>query len=96
MRTDTHETTPTKFVQAGNIRFVYRRFGKRGGTALLLLNYFSANMDDWDPMVMNGLAADREVIMFDYPGVGGSTGKTPSTIAALARDCVEFCRALEL
>ena len=45
---------------------------------------------------MNGLAADREVIMFDYPGVGGSTGTTPSTIAALARDCAEFCRALDL
>ena len=47
----THETAPTQFVQAGNIRFAYRRFGPRGGTPLLLLNYFAANMDKWDPTV---------------------------------------------
>ena len=56
----------------------------------------SANMDDWDPKVTNGFAAERDVILFDNAGVGSSTGETPSTVAAMTKDCVEFCRALDL
>jgi hypothetical protein len=37
MPQDTHEITPTQFAEAGGIRFAYRRFGRRGGTPLLLL-----------------------------------------------------------
>src|SRR3984957_11708963 len=96
MPKDTHEITPTQFVESGCIRFAHRRFGRRGGTPLLLLNYFAANLDNWDPKVTNGLAAEREVILVDYPGIGGSSGETPSTVAALANDCVEFCRGLNL
>jgi hypothetical protein len=44
---DTHETAPTQFAETGGIRFAYRRFGRRGGTPLLLLNYFAANLDKW-------------------------------------------------
>jgi pimeloyl-ACP methyl ester carboxylesterase len=92
----THETAPTQFVQAGNVRFAYRRFGPRGGTPRLLLNYFAANMDNWDPKVTNGFAAESDVILVDYPGIGRSTGETPSTVAALTIDCVAFCRAIDL
>jgi hypothetical protein len=92
MPKDTYETAPTRFVEAGSIRFAYRRFGRSGGPVLLLLNYFAANLDNWDPKVTNGLAADRDVILVDYPGIGGSSGETPSTVAALTTDCVEFCR----
>src|SRR5271168_1007444 len=93
---DTHETAPTRLVEAGGIRFAHRRFGRSGGAPLLLLNYFAANMDHWDPKVTNGFAAERDVILIDYPGIGGSSGETPSTVAPLTKACVEFCRALEL
>ena len=63
---------------------------------MLLLNYFAANLDKWDPKVTNGVAAERDVILFDYPGIGGSSGETLSTVAALTKACVEFCRALNL
>jgi pimeloyl-ACP methyl ester carboxylesterase len=96
MSSSTHETAPTEFVQAGDARFAYRRFGRPGGVPLLMLNYFGATLDDWDPKVTNGLAADREVILLDGAGVGGSTGDTPSTIAAMTKNCVAFCRALGL
>jgi pimeloyl-ACP methyl ester carboxylesterase len=96
MPNDTHETARTKFVQAGDVRFAYRRFGQRGALPLLFLNYFAANMDDWDPKVTNGFAAEHEVILFDNAGVGSSTGETPSTVAAMTKDCVDFCRALDL
>jgi pimeloyl-ACP methyl ester carboxylesterase len=91
-----HETAPTQFVQAGDVRAAYRRFGKRGAPPLLLLNYFAAHMDDWDPRITNGLAAARDVIIFDYPGIGRSTGTTPSTVAAMTKDFIGFCRALDL
>ena len=91
-----HETAPTQFVQAGNAEVAYRRFGKRGASPLLLLNYFAANMDDWDPKITNGFAAARDVIILDYPGIGLSSGTTPSTVAAMTRDFVTFCRSLSL
>ena len=77
----TYETAQTQFVKAGDVRFAYRRFGRAGRLPLLLLGYFTANLDRWDPKVTNGFAADREVILVDYPGIGGSSGETPSTVA---------------
>jgi pimeloyl-ACP methyl ester carboxylesterase len=96
MSNDMHETAPNQFVQVGDVQLAYRRFGRRGGLPLLFLNYFAANMDNWDPKVTNGFAAEREVILIDNAGVGSSTGETPSTVAAMTKDCVEFCRALDL
>jgi pimeloyl-ACP methyl ester carboxylesterase len=61
-----------------------------------LLNYFAATLDDWDPLVANGLACEREVILFDNAGVGSSTGDAPPTVAAMTKDCVDFCRSLDL
>ena len=93
---DTHETARTQFIDGGDVRFAYRRFGRGRGFPLLLLNYFAANMDDWDPKVTNGLAADHDVVLFDNAGVGSSTGETPSNVSAMTRDFVKFCRALDL
>src|SRR5208282_1529890 len=96
MSNDRHETARTQFVQVGDARFAYRRFGGGGGLPLLLLNYWAANMDDWDPKVTNGFAAEHEVILFDNPGVASSTGETPLTVAAMTKDCADFCRPLDL
>ena len=96
MSNDAQETARTQFVQVGDVRFAYRRFGRPGGLPLLFLNYWAANMEDWDPKVTNGFAAKRDVILVDNAGVGGSTGETPSTVAAMTKDCVDFCRALDL
>src|SRR5258707_11119149 len=95
--TQMYTHTPTQVVRgASGIDFGYRRVGNRGGTTLLLANYFAANMDDWDPLIVDGLATDRDVIAFDYPGIGSSTGTTPATVAELAVDCVRFLDAFGL
>ena len=95
--TQMYTHTPTQVVRAASgIDFGYRRVGNRGGTTLLLVNYFAANMDDWDPLIVDGLATDRDVIAFDYPGIGSSTGTPPATVAELAVDCVGFLDALGL
>jgi pimeloyl-ACP methyl ester carboxylesterase len=78
------------------VDFAYRRIGSGGDIPLVLAGYFASNMDDWDPLIVDGLAADRELITFDYPGIGGSTGITPATVAELTVSCLGFLRALSL
>ena len=93
----TYSQTPTDVVRAASgIDFAYRRVGNRGDIPLVLANYFAANMGDWDPLIVDGLAADRDVITFDYPGIGSSAGATPATVAEFAVDCVGFLHALDL
>jgi pimeloyl-ACP methyl ester carboxylesterase len=92
----TLETAPTRYIEGSRIRFAYRRLGPSTGTPLVLLQHFSGNIDAWDPAVVNALAADRPVIAFDNAGVGRSTGRTPDTIAAMARDAVDFIDLLGL
>jgi pimeloyl-ACP methyl ester carboxylesterase len=92
-----YSQTPINVVRgASGTDFAYRRVGNRGEVPLVLGNYFAANMDDWDPLIVDGLAADRDVVTFDYPGIGGSTGTAPATVAKLAIDCIEFLHALDL
>ena len=62
----------------------------------MLLQHFSGNIDAWDPAVVNALARDRPVIVFDNAGVGRSTGQTPDNVAAMARDAVAFIEGLGL
>ena len=92
----TYETAPTQFAEADGIRCAYRRFGKAGTVPLLLLGYFNSNMDAWDPVVTNSLAADHEVILFDNAGVGASGGETPYTVAEMTPQIVAFCHAIGL
>src|ERR1700756_3051043 len=96
MSTDTALTVPTRFVEADGIRFAYRRWGMPGGTPLVFLQYFSANLDDWDPQVTDGLAAEHDVILFDNAGVASSGGETPGTVAEMARGALAFCDSLGL
>jgi pimeloyl-ACP methyl ester carboxylesterase len=96
MSSYSHETAPTQFVEAEGVRFAYRRFGKSGGRPLLFLQYYNANMDDWDPLVTNGLALDSDVILFDNTGIANSGGDTPSTVIEMTRHVVAFCHALGL
>jgi len=90
------ETAPTLYVDGGGIRFAYRQLGPNSGTPLVLLQHFSGNIDAWDPAVVNALASDRPVIVFDNTGVGRSTGQTPDNVEAMARDAVTFIAALGL
>jgi pimeloyl-ACP methyl ester carboxylesterase len=94
MTTYTHDTVPTQFVKASGIRFAYRRFGKTGGVPIVLNIHFRGTMDHWDPAVTDGLAKDREVILFDNAGIGASSGTTPNTIPAMATDAIAFIKAL--
>lgn len=88
------QITPTQTIDVGGTTFAYRELGPRGATPLVMLHHFTAVLDDWDPRVMDGLAAERHVIAIDNRGVGGSGGKVPHTIAAMAADAAAVIRAL--
>ena len=90
----THDTVPTQFVEANGIRFAYRRFGKTGGAPIVMNLHFRGTMDHWDPAVTDGLAQQREVILFDNAGIGASSGKTPTSFPEVARDAIAFIKAL--
>src|SRR5271168_1189417 len=94
MSTQTALTVPTRFVEADGIRFAYRRWGKPGGLPLVFLNYFGGNLDDWDPQVTDGFAADYDVVLFDNAGVASSGGETPGTVLEMTRHAVAFCDVL--
>jgi len=85
----------TQFAETGGRRLAYRRFG--AGTPILLCVRFRGTMDAWDPAFLDGLVAQGlEVIVFDYSGLGQSTGSPTYAPAALAKDAIDLIRALEL
>src|SRR5258706_15514283 len=92
----THQTAPTQFVEANGIRFAYRRFGKTGGVPIVFNQHYIGTMDYWDPMVTDGLARGREVILFDNAGVSSSSRKVPTTFEQMAADAIAFIKALGL
>src|SRR6185369_7484847 len=71
------------------IEYAYRDLGE-GDVPLVLLQHFRGNLDNWDPALVDALAARRRVVAFDNAGVAASTGATPSTIEAMARDAIAF------
>src|SRR6202166_5338790 len=96
MITYTHQTAPTQFVEANGTRFAYRRLGKPVGVPLVFNQHFTGTMDHWDPAVTDGLAKQREVILFDNAGVSGSSGEVPTTFEEMGAKAVAFSRALGL
>lgn len=96
MTSFTHNTAPTEFIESGGIRFAHRRFGKEGALPIVLIPHILGNMDSWDPSVTDGFAEDREVILFDNAGIGGSSGEVPTTFAEMAKSACTFIDALGL
>jgi pimeloyl-ACP methyl ester carboxylesterase len=92
----TYQRAPTATVEVGGTRFAYRQLGPDTGVPVIFLNHLGAVLDNWDPRVVDGIAAKRRVIAFDNRGVGASGGSTPPSVAAMARDAIAFFRALGL
>jgi pimeloyl-ACP methyl ester carboxylesterase len=89
-------TVPTQFVEANGIRFAYRRFGKQEGIPLVFNQHFTGNLDNWDPSVTDGVAKEREVILFNGAGIASSSGEVPTTFAEMAKNAEAFIDALGL
>lgn len=86
--------SPTLTADVDGTLFTYREFGPTSGVPVIFFHHFTATIDDWDPRVIDGIAAQRHVITFDNRGVGGSQGKTPTTVSEMADDAIAFIRTL--
>ena len=85
----------TQRVTAGNENeYAYRDLGE-SDVPLVLLQHFRGNLDNWDPALIDALAANRRVVTFDNVGVGATTGRTPNTIEAMAHDAIAFLEAMD-
>jgi pimeloyl-ACP methyl ester carboxylesterase len=91
----TYSGIPNKLVSAANgLDYAYREVGE-GTVPLVLLQHFRGNLDNWDPALIDALAATRRVVTFDNAGVGSSTGATPNTVEEMAHDAIAFLAAME-
>jgi pimeloyl-ACP methyl ester carboxylesterase len=90
----TWNNAPTHIIDAGGVRFAYRQLGPDTGVPVVFLTHLAAVLDNWDPRVVDGIAAKHPVITFDNRGVGASSGSTATTIEEMASDAVTFIRAL--
>ncbi|WP_304350941.1 alpha/beta fold hydrolase [Comamonas testosteroni] len=84
----------TQVVSAGGVDYAYRELGQEnGGAPVVLLAHLAAVLDNWDPRVVDGLAAKHHVIAFDNRGVGASTGSAAHSIEQMADDATSFIKA---
>lgn len=101
--TSTHRTNepvrsyrdaPTRTLSAAGVIFAYRELGPKGGVPVVFLVHLAANLDNWDPAIIDPIAQHHHVITVDYRGVGASSGTQPRTVEAMADDIVAFISAL--
>jgi pimeloyl-ACP methyl ester carboxylesterase len=88
----TNASTRQAVTADGTTEYAYRELGE-GDVPLVLLQHFRGNLDNWDPALVDALAADRRVVTFDNVGVGATTGRTPNTVEAMAHGAIAFLEA---
>lgn len=84
----------TQFIYAGGVYYAYRELGQdQGGTPVVFLNHLAAVLDNWDPRVVDGIAAKHHVVVLDNRGIGASTGEPAASIEQMADDAISFIKA---
>ena len=76
----------TQYVEVEGIRYAYRSLGKQSELPLVCLQHFTGTLDNWDPIIINGIASERQVITIDNTGVGNSDGATPDNVLDMTRE----------
>ncbi len=89
-----YRDAPTRSLSAAGVNFAYRELGPKGGVPVVFLVHLAANLDNWDPAVVDPIALHHHVITVDYRGVGASSGAPAPTIETMADDVVAFITAL--
>jgi pimeloyl-ACP methyl ester carboxylesterase len=89
-----YKDAPARTITAGGVTYAYRELGPKGGIPVVFFVHLAANLDNWDPRIIDPVAKGHHVITFDNRGVGATSGKVPVTIEAMADDAVTFINAL--
>ena len=89
-----YRDAPTRSLGAAGVNFAYRELGPASEVPVVFLVHLAANLDNWDPAVIDPIAQHHHVIAVDYRGVGASSGVPPITVEEMADDVAAFIRAL--
>ena len=87
---------PTQYIEVDGIRYAYRSLGKQTGIPMVCLQHFTGTLDNWDPIIINGLANERPIIAIDNTGIGNSGGTTPDNVQDMAQIAIKIITALEI
>ncbi len=90
----TWRSTPTKTIEVDGVPVAYRELGEPGGVPVVFLHHFTAVLDDWDPRVVDGIAARHHVIAFDNHGVGATGSTAPADLEQMGADAIAIIKAL--
>ncbi|SEE07863.1 Pimeloyl-ACP methyl ester carboxylesterase [Arthrobacter alpinus] len=91
---DRFQDAVTRTVDVEGVSIAYREIGPADGIPLVALTHLGANLDNWDPRIVDALATGRRVILLGYQGVGRSGGTVRASIQEMADDAIGAIRAL--
>jgi len=85
--------TGNSFITVNGNRIAYRELSKgKSKIPLVMLVHLAANMDNWDPKLIDILAEKQHVILVDLPGIGDSQGKVAVSIPGMAEQGVSIIK----
>ena len=91
----TFKNVKTDTINVNGTKFYYRKLGiLNEGIPVIFLNHLGATLDNCDPGIMDGIASKHQIIAFNNRGVGATEGKTPITIAEMAKDAISFIKTM--
>lgn len=87
--------TENRYIEVKGHRIAYRELSKGNSELpLVMLVHLAANMDNWDPLLVDYLSEHQHVVLFDLPGVGASEGRVEATLEDTAKNAIEIIRVL--
>lgn len=91
----TWKNVPTQTITTGGVNFAYRELGRHhGGAPVVFLTHLAAVLDNWDPRIIDGIAAKHHIIAFDNRGIGATSGSPSNSMEAMADDAITFIKAM--
>jgi len=91
---ENYTKSPTKYIEIQSVNYAYRSLGQPSDVPIVCLQHFLGTLDNWEPLIMNGLATKREVITIDNTGIGNSGGETPDNVLDMSKDVIKIITAL--
>lgn len=85
--------TGNSFITVNGNRIAYRELSKgKSKIPLVMLVHLAANMDNWDPKLIDILAEKQHVILVDLPGIGDSQEKVAASIPGMAEQGISIIK----
>ena len=85
---------PARTVTTGSTTYAYRELGPKGGIPVVFFVHLAANLDNWDPRIVDAIAKTRHVSPSTSAASAPRPGKVPDTIEEAADHAYEFITAL--